>query len=192
VKKEVIAPEAANKMLALAKAHGQTGLLYSNKNDIMYIRHGSIVPQSFMQKWHAYRKLIYGDRMIETDNPPLEDVIYLSVPDTYNALAPLYKDLQSLPGIYCVLYPCSYETDCWYLECYSRTASKYNAVQWLRETYGFDKIVGFGDNLNDLPLFKACDESYAVANAREELKAAATGVIGANTDDGVAKFLMKL
>lgn len=43
-------------------------------------------------------------------------------------------------------------------------------------------MVAFGDNLNDLPLFAAADESYAVSNAHERILAAATGVIGSNTE----------
>ena len=47
----------------------------------------------------------------------------------------------------------------------------------------------FGDGMNDLDLFEAADEAYAVENAVPELKAAATGIIGSNNDDGVAKWL---
>jgi len=72
------------------------------------------------------------------------------------------------------------------MEVSSAKASKYNAVMFLRRKYGFDKIVGFGDNLNDLPLFRACDETYAVENARDEVKSAATGIIPSNTENGVA------
>jgi hydroxymethylpyrimidine pyrophosphatase-like HAD family hydrolase len=43
--------------------------------------------------------------------------------------------------------------------------------------------------LNDLPLFAACDECYAMANAAQEVKDRATAVIGSNDDDGVAKWL---
>ena len=64
-------------------------------------------------------------------------------------------------------------------------------MRFLREAYGYDSIVGFGDNLNDIPLFEACDRTYGVANAREALKAMATGVIGSNEEDGVIKFLME-
>ena len=46
----------------------------------------------------------------------------------------------------------------------------------------------FGDGENDVDLFEAADEAYAVANAADVLKAVATGVIGAN-DDGVARWL---
>lgn len=47
----------------------------------------------------------------------------------------------------------------------------------------------FGDGENDVDLFEAADEAYAVANAADVLKAVATGVIGANDEDGVARWL---
>ena len=38
-------------------------------------------------------------------------------------------------------------------------------------------------------MFKIADECYAVKNAVPELKNIATGVIGANTEDSVAKYI---
>lgn len=49
-----------------------------------------------------------------------------------------------------------------------------------------------GDSWNDISLFQACDESYAVANASSKLKAIATATIKSNIEDGVADFLSKL
>ena len=40
-------------------------------------------------------------------------------------------------------------------------------------------------------MFRVADEAYAVQNADEELKAAATAVIGGNNEDGVAKWLLE-
>jgi len=190
VKRETIPPGTVHEMLALAKAHGQTGFLYHQKDDVMriYVEQTADHPP-FMQHYYQYRKAIYRDRFIATDNLPAEDIVYFTMQDEYDKLTALYAALQTLPGIGCILYIDHYFEGCWFLECFSRFASKNTAVRFLRETCGFDKIVGFGDNLNDLPLFEACDEGYAVANAREELKAAATGIIGANTEDGVARFL---
>ena len=47
----------------------------------------------------------------------------------------------------------------------------------------------FGDALNDVPMFRIADEAYAVENARPEAKEAATGILGKNDEDAVAKFL---
>ena len=41
-------------------------------------------------------------------------------------------------------------------------------------------------------MFKIADEAYAVENAVSELKAVATGIIGSNENDGVAKYLQKI
>ena len=52
-----------------------------------------------------------------------------------------------------------------------------------------DKIIAFGDNLNDIPLFEIADECYAVSNAEDELKKIATDVIASNDEDAVAVFI---
>ena len=59
-----------------------------------------------------------------------------------------------------------------------------------KEEYGFDKLVVFGDSANDITMFRIADEAYAVSNAVDELKALATGIIGSNEEDAVAKFLI--
>jgi len=51
-------------------------------------------------------------------------------------------------------------------------------------------VISFGDAVNDIPMFEISDECYAVQNAVDELKAIATGVIGSNEEDGVARWLM--
>ena len=50
----------------------------------------------------------------------------------------------------------------------------------------------FGDALNDISMFEIADESYAVLNAVDELKAIATGIIGSNDEDAVANKLKEL
>ena len=76
-----------------------------------------------------------------------------------------------------------------YLELSAARATKAHAVAWLRDYLGVDRVVAYGDNLNDLPMFGAADEAYAVANAAPEVLAASTGVIDANTEDGVLRHL---
>jgi hydroxymethylpyrimidine pyrophosphatase-like HAD family hydrolase len=51
------------------------------------------------------------------------------------------------------------------------------------------KVIAFGDEENDLPLFKTAGFSAAPANGKEALRAAADFVIGPNSEDGVAAFL---
>ena len=83
-----------------------------------------------------------------------------------------------------------YSGDQW-LEIMPAAASKANAARQLKNITSADRLVAFGDGKNDLPLFEAADECYAVANAHPLLKSAATGIIGSNTDDGVVKWLIE-
>ncbi|MBQ8883195.1 MAG: HAD hydrolase family protein, partial [Oscillospiraceae bacterium] len=117
------------------------------------------------------------------------ECIYYSGSHKEEFLRPISEKVKKLEGFSIEYYRDIYNTDFWYLEVCSENASKYNSALKVKKEYGFEKIVAFGDNLNDLPLFKASDECYAVMNAKDEVKAKANGVIPSNNDDGVATFI---
>ena len=71
-------------------------------------------------------------------------------------------------------------------------ASKAQAALQLKQKLECDRLVVFGDGKNDIDMFEIADEADAVENAVNELKAVATGVIGSNENDGVAKYLQKI
>lgn len=79
----------------------------------------------------------------------------------------------------------------YWLEATDRRATKKGGVCFLRNCLPVEKVVCFGDHLNDLPMFEEADEAYAVANAHKLLKSKATGIIEANGRDGVARFLLQ-
>ena len=79
----------------------------------------------------------------------------------------------------------------YWLEIFPRGASKAEAILKLKERCGCDGVVMFGDSINDLPAFRIADECYAVRGASEEVKAAATAVIGGNDEDAVAEWLLR-
>jgi hypothetical protein len=67
--------------------------------------------------------------------------------------------------------------------------SKGGAIEVLKQELGVSRVVCFGDSDNDLTMFAQADESYAPENARDEIKSAATAVIGHHDADGIARFL---
>ena len=89
----------------------------------------------------------------------------------------------------CTLQQELYSTE-YFCEIMPKGATKANAIGKLKEMWGCEKVVSFGDAVNDIPMFRISDESYAVANAVEELKAIADGVIGDNDSDAVAGWLL--
>lgn len=128
------------------------------------------------------------------DNPQQGDdllngeVFYFTCIDGADKLYPVYRLIKDR-------FNCLYQQDIYsgeqWLEIMPKAATKANAVLQLKEIYHCDKIVSFGDGLNDIPMFEISDECYAVENAADELKAIATAVIGSNNGDGVAKWLEK-
>lgn len=76
------------------------------------------------------------------------------------------------------------------LEVFGPETSKANAVRRLAQRIGADRIVAFGDNLNDLPMFRIADVAVAVSNAVEEVRRRAHVVIGDHDDDAVARFIL--
>lgn len=70
-------------------------------------------------------------------------------------------------------------------------ATKANAALQLKTMLCCDRLIVFGDGLNDLPLFSVADEKYAMLNAVPELLEVATAVIDSNDNDGVAKWIEK-
>lgn len=70
---------------------------------------------------------------------------------------------------------------------------KGNAVSQIQKQLGISpaQTATFGDNLNDMGLMKCADYGYSVANAREELKAAAAYVLE-DTEDAVIRKMREL
>lgn len=81
--------------------------------------------------------------------------------------------LDEIPGIRLTYYRDSYDPTTWYLEAFSPDASKKHAVEQLRQLTGARKIIAFGDNRNDIPMFEAADIAVAVSTAVDEAKSAA-------------------
>lgn len=77
-----------------------------------------------------------------------------------------------------------------HLEIFAPGVSKAAAVTSMKERVGADRVVVFGDNLNDIPMMQVADCAVAVGNAFDEVKAAADIIIGPNSDDSVARFIL--
>ncbi|MGL4345405.1 MAG: HAD family hydrolase [Cellulosilyticaceae bacterium] len=115
-------------------------------------------------------------------------VAYITIMDTKEKIDQIVAAIEHLEGLSMVAYTDVY-TSAYYLEIYSHKVSKASAITKLKARYGFDHIICFGDNLNDMQMFELAEEGYAVANAVEPLKAIATEVIDSHNDNGVAKCI---
>lgn len=133
------------------------------------------------------RKGDIRDTPVEFNNElGLGDVFYFTCIDEYEKLEPLF--IRFKDKYHCIFQKDIYSGEQW-LEIIPKAVSKANAILQLKEYLGVEYIVAFGDGKNDIEMFEIADESYAVENAVDELKAIATGIIENNDSDGVAKWL---
>ena len=72
--------------------------------------------------------------------------------------------------------------------------NKGTALAEVQKLLGISKseTAAFGDNQNDLEMIGQAGVSFAVANARDEVKAAASFLVPANNEDGVLLCLRKI
>lgn len=191
VKVETFPPKSIEMLMSVIKSHKLKGFAYTIKDGVMSTYYEDLSSQA-LQDFYQERVDRYQKQFIQIDdftslsNEPL---IYFSLLDQKEYLEPIFHIFESIPDLNCTFYKDNYSPDLWYLETYSKTASKYHAVQFLRSYLKLDTIVCFGDNRNDLPLFEASDCKIAVGNAVPELRAKADLIIGNNYDDGVATWL---
>lgn len=81
-----------------------------------------------------------------------------------------------------------------WLDCVPEQAGKGGALTFVQERFGIlpSETMVFGDNQNDMEMFALADHSYAVENAREEVRRVASGQCDNYFEKGVLKVLQKL
>ncbi len=150
----------------------------------------SFVPELCTKGMNKFIESRNGDVRTNAVSSPAElklgNVFYITCIDDSEKLKPLYNKYKDT--YHCVFQTDIYTKDKW-LEIMPIEASKSNAIKQLQTMLGCEKLIAFGDGINDIDMFQIADESYAVANAHEELKKHATAVISSNDEDGVAKWL---
>lgn len=116
------------------------------------------------------------------------EIFYYTCIGTKEELQPIYDCMKDDERFTCTLQQELYRPEYW-CEIMPQKATKANAMKKLKEMLQCERVVCFGDAINDRPMFMEADESYAVANAVPELKQIATGILASNQENGVANWL---
>lgn len=177
-------------ILDIYKKYGKHPMLYMNKGEYLEI-HYTQVDNIHQLKYITDRKNKKLKKFCHVDRYNLDtndELIYIVSFDKPSEISGIYSEISKFDDVVSSFYADNY-TECNFLETMNGSISKGTAATEIKKLVGADRIIAFGDNLNDIPLFEVADESYAVSNAHESLKKIATGVIGSNDDDGVAQFI---
>lgn len=181
--------EETNDAIGILREHGGNPLVYAYVDGVERVSYLMGRENDGIRRYLDVRK---GDRRFrpvqEEKSLYQGDMFYFTCIADREELLPLYeifvKDERFRTTLQQELYRPEY-----FLEIMPKKASKAEAIKRLKEIWHCDKVVSFGDAVNDIPMFEISDECYAVENAVPELKAYATGVIASNDEDGVAKWL---
>lgn len=188
-----VSEDIVNKVLKTLENHKKDGFVYGVKEDHLWVYHKNFTC--------SMEENFYNERC----NKPLKtfvkvddyyeaikdsDVINFIIFDKFEVVKAVYEELKEIEGLTVDYYRDIYG-DGYYLEAYSSEASKAKGIKYLSKYIYHSKLITFGDNINDIPMFKISDECYATDNASDELKKIATAVIESNNADGVVHFLEK-
>lgn len=124
----------------------------------------------------------------ETAPETLPTVLFFAMgePDRIDRLS---QRIRRLTGCAAAWYRDIFNPEVALMDVYAPGVSKAEAVRRVARNAGADRIVVFGDNLNDLPMMEVADVAVAVANALPGVREAADVVIGPNTEPSVARWI---
>lgn len=186
--------DLSSKVLAILEQNQLSAFVYTLEDNYLHAFHKKL-SSPFTQKFREDRLNSGYKSFHEVDNyNMLSDRItpvLIMVMDDFEKISKANGAIEELKGITTYCYRDIFDKSLGYLEVYAENTSKAQAIEELSSSLAVDRLVVFGDNLNDLPMFHIADEAYAVNNAFPEVKAAATATIGANYEDGVPRFLLE-
>ncbi|MBQ8296903.1 MAG: HAD family phosphatase [Ruminococcus sp.] len=191
VKNEYLPAEKSAAVAELLDSLGQSGFMYKISEDKLSCEYTTLDSPEIYE-FYRRRKDRYDKPFAQIksfSDSCTDEVMYFTMLDRYEKLDAVRKGAEKIGGLKYEFYRDIYSENVWYLEIFSDRASKYNGVKFLREYCGFEHITCFGDNLNDIPMFRASDVKLAVGNAKPELKELADEIILPNTENGVAVWL---
>lgn len=182
--------DTVDAILQVFRAADRHPQLYRRRGNEVHIYYTDLLPQeeSFVHRatTDGRRFEHFYHRVSHLKSSP---AIFFSCQSPYKEQLALKERLDRIPGIRTVLYQDTYTEDNWFLEICREDAGKDRGVERLQQRLRADRVVAFGDNVNDIPLFSVADLALCVANASPAAKAAADREIPANTEDGVADYL---
>lgn len=173
--------------------HHNQGFLYlyeENSISIYYKNTEDVKNSQYFRDWALDQCPAIQKTACFADAARGKDAVYFAWTGKEEELLSIWEDLKEMEGVSSSYYQNIYN-GMFCLEAFDAKASKASALQRLKDRLGADQVIVFGDNMNDISMIQAADESYATDNAVEEVKRIVHGVLDSCDDDGVAKFLKK-
>ena len=189
--------DTARRLVGLYRGLGLSAFVYIlGEDNVIHIYHigdMSDLEREFMEERldTPYKRF----HIIEREDGGLPDsldrvLLFYSMRPT-EEVRRVYDEIRDSSDLRAVFYHDMYGDEIALMEVFGPEASKANAVRRLAGMVGAERIVAYGDNVNDIPILEVADDAVVVENAVEAARLAAGRVIGPNTADSVAKDIKK-
>jgi Cof subfamily protein (haloacid dehalogenase superfamily) len=192
-----LAPEVSHDLFERICAHGLRPFVTSFNGQDDRLHYDELVNPGMV--WYEERRRKDNDhrlrRTLNLHEALDEQVVSLTVmghdaPRVWG----LYEELRQTHAdqlqLFC--YENEYDHGNWWLTIHHPAAAKHLAMKTFLAEFApkAQRLVAFGDNINDLEMLRDAHVGVAVANAKPELKLVASHVIGHQDEDAVAEFLL--
>lgn len=161
-----------------------------------FVLNGTRLRDSFLSDLDPLKREIFGvnffDNLIDIESyRDVEDDVYkIEIMDgkDIETLKKIRTELSKISGL-SITSSASNN-----IEINDYTVNKYNGLKSFMERYGYtkDEVAIFGDSDNDLSLFENMKETYAVANASDNIKKRAKYIVDECKDDGFCKGVIDI
>lgn len=184
--------EIAQNLFEIYRRHELPVFHYSLGNRAVEVRHyGELSPLerqfAIDRSGSDHKRFLLNESL--TSRALQNTLLFYSMQPT-SRLERLLDDIKEVEGVCPVFYHDIFGPEIALLEVFSCVTSKAMAVESLAVELGAERIVVFGDNVNDLPMMSVATHAVAVENAISQVKEATDEVIGRNDDDSVARWIL--
>ncbi|MBC8287702.1 MAG: Cof-type HAD-IIB family hydrolase [Nitrospinae bacterium] len=187
IKKEVV-----QNMLELALPLGIDPFIYTfgEKHQLYYLNATNPGSQAYVESLEGDGRLCQVPHFDFQEEEKISGFLLI---DTHERLEPIYHALDEKHFDHLNLYfaeDVSMKGYYW-LQSFHQEASKGNMVEILAKKMEvpLERIVVFGDYLNDLDMFRIAGHAIAMENALQEVKDSANEIIGSNAQGAVLQYL---
>lgn len=188
----------ARRLVSTYREHGLSTFVYTlGEDNILHIYHigamSDLERQFVSERADTPFKNFHIPESGDSNIPDvcLERVILFYSMRPTKEVSEVYDAIKDSPDLRALFYHDIFGEDTALMEVFSPEASKANAVKILAEKVNADRIVAYGDNINDLPILGIADDAVAVENAVDDVKRMANRVIGPNTSNSVAEDIIR-
>ncbi len=169
-------------------ANGINPFIYKRDGDMLSVYHHTDMTNKEREFISERQKSPFKHFSLHNDYHPGESIMLFAMAK-YDKIKAVHSTITSMVDCEAVCYRDIYNHETGLLEVFETGSSKAAAIKRLATQVEAERIVVFGDNLNDISMMKIADHSVAMSNGVREAQNAASEIIGSNNEDSVARWI---